>query len=311
MDFKDYYKILGLDNKATTDDIKKAYRKLAIKYHPDKNAGNKEAEEKFKEINEANEVLSNPEKRKKYDELGENWKYYEQNGGRDGGFDWSKYANPQGGQAYQQHDFGGSADFSDFFENIFGSARPGSGQQRTRTAWPGNNYQAEMEISLEEAYQGAARQFELNGQKLQMKLKPGVADAQVLRLKGKGGPGINGGPNGDLYLTIRVAKHPHFERKGNDVYVTAPVDIYTLLLGGKAQIHTLKGFVKVDIGVNTANGKVLRLKNMGMPIYDAENKYGDLYVKIEALLPKELNAQEIELLTQLKNIRNHEHSQAI
>ncbi|MBL7931648.1 MAG: J domain-containing protein, partial [Bacteroidia bacterium] len=191
MDFKDYYKILGIPKNATADDIKKAYRKLAIKYHPDKNQNDKAAEEKFKEVNEANEVLGDPEKRKKYDELGENWKHYQQ-GGQNAGqdFDWTQWTGQQGGQYRQNTEQFDEGDFSDFFESVFGGRFQGSNTQRKRK---GSDYRAEAIVSLEEAYTGTSRQLDLGDQKLQFRLKPGVREGQLLRLKGKGEPGLNGG----------------------------------------------------------------------------------------------------------------------
>jgi curved DNA-binding protein len=287
MEYKDYYKILGLKKEATTDEIKKSFRKLAVKYHPDKNAGDKAAEEKFKEISEANEVLSDPEKRKKYDEMGENWQQYAQQGADFGQANRQRYSY-SGGQ-----DFGGG-DFSDFFESVFGGRFNAS-----RGSQKGSDYSAEVELSLEEAYNGTSRLLEVSGEKLQMKFKPGVKEGQTLRIRGKGGPGSNG-ERGDIYVNIHVAVHPHFERKENDLYCEAPVDLYTLILGGKAMIHTLKGTIKIDIPKDAENGKTLRLKGMGMPVFGTE-KTGDLYAKVKAILPKDLSEEEIEIFKQLKN----------
>jgi curved DNA-binding protein len=302
MNYKDYYKILGVSKTAAADDIKKAFRKLAVKYHPDKNPGDKAAEEKFKEINEANEVLSDPEKRKKYDELGENWQQYQQRGNRQEDFDWSQYQNTGGGRQYSYSDgFGDEGNFSDFFESVFGGQ---FGGRRGGGARKGSDYQAEAEISLEEAYSGTTRVMEVNGEKLQMKFKPGVKDGQALRIKGKGGPGQNKGERGDIYVTVHIPPHPHFERKENDLHCEAPIELYTAILGGKATIRTLKGMIKIDIPKETENGKVLRLKKMGMPVFGQENTFGDLYAKVKIILPKNLSNEEIELFEQLKN-RNH------
>lgn len=305
MDYKDYYKILGVSKSATTEEIKKAFRKLAVKYHPDKNAGDKASEEKFKEISEANEVLSDPEKRKKYDVLGENWKQYQQQGSQQQeGFDWEQYQNRGGQQrsySYNSDDFGQGENFSDFFESIFGGRYGGS-----QTSQKGGDYRAEAEISLEEAYAGTTRVMEVNGEKLQMKFKPGIKDGQELRIKGKGAPGINKGSRGDIYITIHVPPHPHFERKENDLHCETPVDLYTLMLGGKATIRTLKGTIKIDIPKETDNGKTLRLKGMGMPVFGKEGAFGDLYAKTKVILPKNLTKEEISLFEQLKNISHAE-----
>jgi len=308
MDFKDYYKILGVSKTAGADEIKKAYRKLAIKYHPDKNPNNKAAEEKFKEISEANEVLSDAEKRKKYDELGTNWKQHQQAGGNSG-FDWSKYAGAnQGGQQYT-HTYGGESDtfedaggFSDFFESIFGGR---FGQQKNsgrRAAVKGEDYRAEITLSLEEAYSGASREFEVNGQKLRLKIKPGVTNGQVLRIKEKGAPG-RGGQNGDLYITIGVGEHPHFKRKENDLYCNISVDLYTVVLGGKTIVRSLKGTMKIDIVKGTDNGKVLRLKGLGMPVYGKTNEFGDMYATVNIVIPKNLSGKETELFKELMQLK--------
>lgn len=304
MDFKDYYKILGVDKKATVDEIKKAYRKLALKYHPDKNPNNKAAEDKFKEINEANEVLSDPEKKKKYDELGENWNQYRQQGQPADNFDWSKWTSGQQGQSgsyYGEEAFGGENDFSSFFESMFGG---GFSSSRTSPTRKGQDYRAEIEVSLEDAYNGAARRIEVNGKTLQMKLKPGIKNGQVLRIKEKGGPGKNGGPKGDIYLTIIIPPHPHFERREDDLYCDAHVDLYTAILGGKQPVATLKGNMRIDIPAGADNGKVLRLKGMGMPRFGKTNEFGDLYAKVNIQIPKNLTEKEIKLYNELAKIRN-------
>lgn len=307
MQFKDYYSVLGLDKSASSDQIRKAYRKLAVKYHPDKNPGNKAAEEKFKEANEAYQVLSDPEKRKKYDELGENWRQYEQQGGQRGGFDWSRYQNGNSQQYYGQgdHGFGGGA-FSDFFESIFGRGFGGMGTERTSK---GNDYQSDVEVSLEEAYHGTTRLMEVNGEKLQMKFK-GVRNGQILKIKGKGGHGTKGGARGDIYVNIHIPSHPHFERKQDDLYSDAPVELYTAILGGKATIRTMKGTIKINIPKETDNRKVLRLKGMGMPKFGKSNEYGDLYIKVNIILPKDLSQKEIELFRELSEIRNNRYASA-
>lgn len=295
MNYKDYYKVLGVSKTASADEIKKAFRKLAVKYHPDKNQGDKAAEEKFKEINEANEVLGDPEKRKKYDELGENWQQHQQRGNQ------QQNAGGRGQQYSYSEGFGDEGGFSDFFESVFGK---GFGGSQARGSQKGSDYRAEAEISLEEAYNGTTRLMEVNGEKLQMKFKPGTKDGQTLRIKGKGGQGSNRGERGDIYVTVHVPIHPHFERKENDIYCEAPIELYTAILGGKATIRTLKGIIKTDIPKQTENGKVLRLKGMGMPVFGQEKLFGDLYAKVKIVLPKKLSEEEIELFQQLKN-KNH------
>lgn len=313
MEYKDYYKVLGVNKNATQDEIKKAYRKLAVKYHPDKNKGNKEAEEKFKEANEANEVLSDPQKRKKYDELGENWKYYQQSGGQQD-FDWSQYTNQGGGQSYYStgdfsDTFGGGSGFSDFFETLFGQGFGGS-QTRSRRSGStrraklkGEDLTAEMSITLEDAYKGAEKIFDLDGQSIKLKIKPGISNGQTLKLNSKGAPGYNGGPAGDLLLKIYVLNDPIFERKADDLYTTLRVDLFTAVLGGKAPLKTFKGTININIPNKSQNGKVLRLQGLGMPKYGKSNQFGDLYAKINVEIPVNLSSKEIDLFKELSQIR--------
>lgn len=313
MDYKDYYKILGVDKKASQDEIKKAYRKLAVKYHPDKNPGDKAAEDKFKEINEAYDVLSDNEKRKKYDELGENWQYYQQQGGNPNDFDFSQWAGKgrqQGGTHFNTEYFSGNeSQFSDFFESIFGHGASGFGNARHRTyQMPGDDLQAEATITLEEAYHGTSRQLNLGTQKLNLKLKPGIADGQVLRLKGKGSSGYNGGPNGDLFITIHIQKHPVFERKENDLYFDQPLNLYTAVLGGKLTVHTIDKNLNINIPAGTDSNKSFRLKGMGMPLYNNPQQHGDAYVRVVIDVPKNLSEEERKLFTQLANIKDHHHA---
>jgi curved DNA-binding protein len=312
MDFKDYYSTLGVSKTASQDEIKKAYRKLALKYHPDRTKGDKASEQKFKEINEANEVLSDPEKRSKYDRLGENWNSYQQQGGT-GGFDWSQYANMGGnsGQTYYKFegdmgDLFGSSGYSDFFDMLFGQGFGGSRGRRSGRRTPsirGQDYQAQLEITLEEAYKGSSKVFDLNGQAIKLKIKPGIPNGHTLRLQGKGSPGIEGGQAGDLLLTIKILKDPVFERKGDDLRADLNVELYTAVLGGKAPFKTFKGSVNIDIPKGTQNGKVMRLQKMGMPVYGKENSFGDLYLKVNILIPQNLSAKEMKLFEELRKMR--------
>lgn len=311
MEYKDYYKILGVSKNATQDEIKKAYRKLAVKYHPDKNPGDKAAEAKFKEINEANEVLSDPEKRKRYDELGMNWKNF-QTGGEGGGFDWSRFQQQygggrSGGTYYTDFSdiFGsGGSGFSDFFETFFGGGfdfGKSKRKQQTKQA-KGQDMHAEMHISLEDAYKGAEKIFEINGQTIKLKIKKGAYDGQILKLAGKGYPSYSG-QSGDLYITIRVDKDPVYNRIDDDLYMDLPVDIYTAVLGGKKEINTLKGKIKITIPEGSSSGKTLRLAGMGMPKYGKDSQYGDLYVKLNIQIPKNLTEEEKKLFRKLQEIR--------
>ncbi len=315
MDFKDYYTTLGVSKSASQAEIKKAYRKLALKYHPDRTKGDKAAEGKFKEINEANEVLSDPEKRKKYDQLGKNWNQYQQQGAQ-GGFDWSQYANTGtgGGQTYYSFegdvgDLFGSSGYSDFFETLFGQSGIGSfGGSRKKsgrksTVIKGQDYEAELQITLEEAYKGTPKVFNLEGESIKLKIKPGIPDGHTLKLTGKGSPGSRGAQAGDLLLRVRIVKDPVFERKGDDLYADVNVDLYTAVLGGKTTFKTFKGSVKIDIPKGTQNGKVLRLQKMGMPKYGKENSFGDLYLKINIQTPENLSAKEIKLFEELQKLR--------
>lgn len=308
MNVKDYYKILGVEKTATAEQIKKAYRKLAIKYHPDKNPNDKTAEEKFKEISEAYEVLEDPEKRKKYDQFGENWKQYEQHGGKAENFDWSQWSS--GGSQYSSgnmNDFfggnGGEHDFSSFFETLFGQSG-GRRKQRSTQPFKGRDIQATMQVTLRDAYTGGSHQIEVNGTKLNLKLKPGLYDGQIIRLRGKGSPGVNGGESGDLLISIQLMPTPGFELKDKDIYMETVLDLYAAVLGGKASIPLLSGTqLSMNVPAGTDSGKVFRLKGKGMPEYNNPNVSGDLYVKMIVHIPTNLTEKEKELFMQLAQIK--------
>lgn len=306
MDFKDYYKILGVEKSATTDEIKKAYRKLAMKYHPDRNPDDKAAEEKFKEITEANEVLSDPDKRKKYDTLGSNWKQYANAGsgfggaGR-GGYQFSGDINDL---------FGNVGGFSDFFESFFGGGgfrQHGGGNPfgnaRTR-AQRGSDYESILNITLEEAHRGGERQLKVDGKKIRIKIAPGIQEGKKLRLKAMGAHGKSGGERGDLYLIIHITDHPWFERKGDDLYFNLNVDLFSAVLGGKEKIETIDGKrLMMNIEKGTDSGMTLRLKGMGMTRTDDPNSRGDLFVKVMVSVPKKLSRKETELFEKLRELR--------
>jgi curved DNA-binding protein len=308
MEFKDYYKILGVEKSATQDEIKKAYRKLAMKFHPDKNPGNKSAEEKFKEITEANEVLSDPEKRKKYDALGANWKQYQHTGtGFDDFFSQFGGAKRSGGTNYEFSGdlgdlFGGmGGGFSDFFESFFGGRGSGFGG-RTQQQKTAVDVEAIFNVSLEDAFNGSEKTINVDGKKLKIKVTPGTKDGQKLRLKGLGRSKTADGTKGDLYLNIHVLQHPFYEIKDDDLYYNLDADLYTAVLGGKEKIKTLDGkIIIINIPEGTESENILRLKGLGL---NKNYGRGDLFVKVHLNIPKHLSKEEKELFKKLKSIRN-------
>jgi curved DNA-binding protein len=303
MEYKDYYKILGVEKTASSDDIRKAFRRLAIKYHPDKNQNDKVAEEKFKEINEANEVLSNPDKRKRYDEFGQNWEYFEKSGGQ-------QQQKSRGGQQYSftADDFADDSQFKDIFEKFFGGSFGGGGGfggQRfsTQHTARGTNFEAELQILLADSFHGVKRILSLENQQIAVTLKRGIRDGQKIRVPEKGGHGLNGGKNGDLFISIRLVPDPFIERNGDDLYTTLSVDLYTALLGGKVNMKTFHGTKSITINEGTANNSSLRLRGLGMPKYENPTEFGDLYIKINVIMPKNLTSEEKSLFKQLAEMR--------
>ncbi len=305
MEFKDYYKILGLTKKASQEEIKKAYRKLAQKYHPDKNQGNKEAENKFKDISEAYEVLSDSDKRAKYDNLGSSWNSYRQTGGRAEDFDWSRWTGGQGGGFTGFSDIfsQGGAGLSEFFERIFGGTPSNRHSAKQPRQIKGEDYRANLEITLNEAFTGVSKIININSQKIEIKIKPGAYEGQTLKISGKGAPGRNGGNSGDLLLNISIIKTPGIERINNDLHLDIDVDLYKAVLGGESKIRTLAGTVKLTIPAGSQQGKVLRLNGLGMPDYHNPSVKGDLYVRMNIIIPENLSAKEIELFRKLKDLR--------
>lgn len=313
MAYIDYYKILGVDKNASQDDVKKAFRKLARKYHPDLNPNDPSAKDKFQEINEANEVLSDPEKRKKYDEYGEHWKHADEfeaqkkarqhagaGGGGFSGFggDGGSYWYSSDGEGFSGGDAGG---FSDFFESMFGH-RGGGG--RGGSGFRGQDFNAELHLSLRDAAQTHKQVLNVNGKQVRITIPAGVADGQVIKLKGYGGEGINGGPAGDLYITFRIAEDPVFKRLGDDLYVDVEVDLYTAVLGGEKVVDTLEGKVKLKIKPETQNGPKVRLKGKGFPIYKKEGQFGDLIVTYSVKIPTSLTDRQKELFRELQQSMN-------
>lgn len=314
MAYIDYYKILGVDKTATQDDIKKAFRKLARQYHPDLNPNDANAKEKFQAINEANEVLSDPEKRKKYDEYGENWKhadefeaqrkaYQNQQGGGDGdGEYWystdGTHFSGFGGEG--MHGFGGNGSgFSDFFEELFGHRGAGAGRG-AHGAFKGQDIQGELQLTLREAATTHKQTFSVNGENLRITVPAGIANGQIIKLKGHGGKGVNGGPDGDLYITFNIADDPVFRRKDNDLYTDVNIDLYTAVLGGEVTVNTLDGQVKLKVRPGTQNDAKVRLKGKGFPIYKQDGTYGDLIVTYHVTIPTTLTDKQKDLFRQLQ-----------
>jgi curved DNA-binding protein len=305
MEFKDYYKTLEIDKNATTDDVKKAYRKFAKKYHPDKNPGDKAAEEKFKEVSEAYEVLKDPEKRKKYDTLGSNWKRYQYADSKNSDEFFRQYQG-SGGQSYQYSGdlndlFNNVGGFSDFFENFFGDASHGRRQAAPKK---GSDYEAQLNITLEEALHGTQKQITIDGKKLKVKINPGMESGKKLRIRNEGSAGRHGGGKGDLYLKINIEKHPEFEKAEQDLIRQLDVDLYTAILGGNKEVKTLEGKrISVVIPPGTESGKLLRIKNHGMPKHNSPLQRGDLILRLNVKIPKDLTEEEIKLFKQLQELR--------
>ncbi|WP_210151153.1 DnaJ C-terminal domain-containing protein [Chryseobacterium scophthalmum] len=303
MAYIDYYKILGVDKSATQDDIKKAYRKQARKLHPDLNPNDKEAEKQFKELNEANEVLSNPENRAKYDKYGENWKHgeeYEKAQQQQR----QQYQGGNYGGGFSGADFGEGEDFSDFFQSMFGGAGGGFGRSSRGSAsgkFKGQDVQAELSLNLKDAATTHQQTFDINGKKVRITIPAGVYDGQQIKLKGHGNPGVNGGPSGDLYITFNINPNPNFERVGDDLKTKVTIDLYTAVLGGEVTVNTLDGSVNLKVKSGTQNGTTVRLKGKGFPVYKKEGQFGDLFATYDVKLPTDLTDKQKELFEQLKN----------
>ncbi len=317
MEYKDYYRILGVDKDASSDEIRKAFRSLARKHHPDVNPNDPGAEQRFKEINEAYEVLRDPEKRSKYDRLGANWQRYQQAGGEPGGFDWSQWSAPRGARpggqrVYTEYgdlgDLFGQGGFSEFFQNIFGAraAGGGYGQQefgRAATTYSGRDVEHGIEVTLEEAYHGATRILQIGERRLEVKIPAGVDTGSRVRIAREGEPGQAGGPSGDLYLIVQVRPHERFDREGDDLRMTLSVDLYTMILGGEVVVNTLKSRVSLRIPPGTKTGQTFRLRGQGMPKLRHPDQFGDLYVEVRPVLPTTLSEREKELFGQLAAMR--------
>lgn len=298
MAYIDYYNILGVNKSATQDDIKKAYKKLARKYHPDLNPNDPDAHRKFQEINEANEVLSDPEKRKKYDQYGENWKHADE------------FEAQQQHRRQQQSNMGGGGStwfssgdtegFSDFFESMFGSGRRGG--KSSQHGFRGQDYTAELHVSFADAAKTHKQILTVNGKNLRITVPAGIANGQTIKLKGQGGEGINGGPAGDLYITFIIPEDSRFKRVQDDLYLTVPLDLYTAILGGEQIVETMDGKVKLKIAPGTQNNSKVRLKGKGFPVYKNEGQFGDLIVTYNITIPTNLTDKQKELFREIQQL---------
>lgn len=297
MAFIDYYKILEVDKKASESEIKKAYRKMARKYHPDLNPNDKEAEKKFKQVNEANEVLSNAENRKKYDEYGENWQHAEE-------FEKSKQQRQY--QRGGQQDFGGfsgGGDFSDFFESMFGGRSSARGGRRS-AQHKGQDFNAELHLNLKDVYTTHKRTLTINGKNIRITIPAGVENGQQIKISGLGGEGPGGGPKGDLYITFTIENNTGFKLDKHNLHSTINLDLYTAVLGGDVTANTFDGKVKLTVKPGTQNGTKVKLKGKGFPIYKKEGEFGDLYFTYQIQIPTNLTEKEKELFTELSKLRS-------
>ena len=300
MAFIDYYEVLGIKKNAGADDIKKAYRKLARKLHPDLNPNDKEAGKKFQQINEANEVLSDPEKRKKYDQYGKDWQHadqFENARQQQPGGSHRSYGNggPQGGGGFDDEDF------SSFFSSMFGGGEGGSRGRQSK--YKGQDYNAELKLSLADAYTTQQQTLTVNGKNVRITIPAGVENGQVIKLKGYGAPSGNGGPAGDLFITFIINNDAKMKRAGNDLFMDTEIDLYAAVLGGETTIDTMSGKLKLKVNAGTQNGTQVRLKGKGFPVYKKEGQFGDLYVIFSVRLPVNLTEQQKELFNQLAALK--------
>jgi curved DNA-binding protein len=300
MEYKDYYQILGVERGASADEIKKAYRKLAMQYHPDRNPGDKQAEERFKEMNEAYQVLSDPQKRTRYDQLGKDYSQWQQNG-TPGNFNWGQWTNQPGAQEVNLDDLFGDGAFSDFFRSIFGGMAGGQAV-RSRSRGGANAVQQPVTISLEEAYSGTTRTLQTGIRRVEVRLPAGARQGTKIRVPGAGAVGADGTAS-DIYLVLDVAENPGFERDGNDLHTQLTIDVFKAILGGEVEVRTLGGKVVLTIPAGTQPDQVFRLAGRGMPLLKEPGVKGDLYVLVKVQIPKALNARQKSLLEQASKLK--------
>lgn len=303
MEFIDYYKVLGLNKNASAAEVKKAYRKLARKFHPDVNPNDNDAKMKFQQINEANEVLGDPTKREKYDKYGKDWQHGEeyekarqQYSGRQ-----RTYNDPRGGFGTGggfAEEFS-SGDFSDFFSSMFG----GAGASGARTKFRGQDFNAELHLNLEDVYKTHKQTLTVNGKNIRITIPAGIENGQTIKIPRHGGPGVNGGPNGDLFITFNIANHSNFKREGNNLYTSVDVDLYKAVLGGEITVDTFEGKAKIKVKPETDSGTKVKLKGKGFPVYKKDGEFGDLIITFNIAIPKNLTQKEKDLFTELAKIR--------
>lgn len=295
MKYIDYYKILGISKSATQDEVKKAYRKLARKHHPDLNQNDKEAEKRFQQINEANEVLSDPEKRKKFDQFGKDWKQAEhfENARQQQS---SRQYSQQGGQAYTE------ADFSDFFASMFGGMG-GARQSSRQTKFRGQDFSAELQLNVLDVLENQKQTLTVNNKKIRISIPAGVEDGQTIKINGHGGKGTNGGPDGDLYITFNIINNTAFRRDGANLFKIIEIDVYTAILGDEIFVETIDGKVKLKVKPGTQNGNKVKLKGKGLPVYKSQQQKGDLFITFKVKIPEHLTEKQKELFTELSKIK--------
>lgn len=303
MEFIDYYKILGIDKKASDKDIKKAYRKLARKYHPDLNPDDKVAETKFKEINEANEVLSDPENRKKYDKYGKDWEHADRLDEQAKQQQQYQGGNPFGGGGRTSGGGYSEEDFSDFFSSMFGGGGSSFGGGERSRSFKGQDFNAELNLDLKDVYETHKRTLTINGKNIRLTIPAGVVNGQSIKIKGQGGEGANGGPKGDLIIKFNIANHSHFKRDKSNLYSNVAIDFYTAVLGGEVVVKTFDSKVKLKVKPGTQNGAKAKLKGKGFPVYKKEGQFGDLFITYQVKTPTDLTEKQKELFEELAKIK--------